>query len=184
MTLDTFDLELRRAVTVKMRADVPTNSCTNKLKTKDDRRGSPPHPQDMAAANRTLSCEKNETASALMNSLSHHDSVRIYLSFHATFLSKPSRNSERSASVATPGFPYPAQAFDHAVEQRSVAIHPSQCSSEINRRNEFPAWVRSGSDLLQNAFHKNSSVCSWSGGSPNVLFPFQHGCHFHQLESS
>ena len=45
-----------------------------------------------------------------------HISVRIYLHLLATLLFKPSRNSERPASVAIPGFPYPAQASDHAVE--------------------------------------------------------------------
>ena len=43
-----------------MRADVPTNSCTNQLETNDDLGGSPPHPHDMAAANRTLSCDKKQ----------------------------------------------------------------------------------------------------------------------------
>ena len=51
-----------------------------------------------------------------MNSVRHHGSVQIYLLLLATLLSKPSRNSERSASVATPGFrvqqpQYPAQAL-------------------------------------------------------------------------
>ena len=74
--------------------------------------------------------KKNKTSSVLMHSLRLHISVRIYLLLLATLLSKPSRNSERSASVAIPVFPYPAQTFDHAVELRSVAIHPSQCSLE------------------------------------------------------
>ena len=65
-----------------------------------------------------------------MNSLRLHISVRLYLHLLATLLSKPSRKSERSASVAIPGFQYPAQAFAYAVEERSVAIHPSQYSLE------------------------------------------------------
>ena len=71
--------------------------------------------------------------------------VRIYLPLLATLLSEPSRNSERSASVAIPVFPYPAQAFDHAVEQRSVAIHPSQCSLESIAEKSFcwsAIWLR------------------------------------------
>ena len=55
--------------------------------------------------------------------------------------------------------------------------HQKQSSKRV------PAGVHSGSGLLQNAFHKTSSVCSWSG-NPNVLFPCQQSCHFHQLESS
>ena len=38
-----------------------------------------------------------------MDSFRHHDSFRIYLHLLVTLLSKPSRNSERSASVAMPG---------------------------------------------------------------------------------
>ena len=60
--------------------------------------------------------KKKKTSSVLMNSLTFHTSVRIYLPLLATLLSKPSRNSERSASVAIQGFPYPGPAFDHAVE--------------------------------------------------------------------
>ena len=56
-----------------MRADVSTNSCTNLLKTNDDLGGSPPHPHDMAAANRTLSCDRNKTSSILMNALKASD---------------------------------------------------------------------------------------------------------------
>ena len=65
-----------------------------------------PHLHDMAAANRTLSCEKkNKTSSVVTNSLNLlHISVRIYLQLFATLLSKPSRNSERSESAAKPGF--------------------------------------------------------------------------------
>ena len=59
---------------------------------------------------------KNKTSSVLVDPLKLHISVRIYLHLLASMLSRPSRDSERSASVAIPGFPYPAQAFDHAVE--------------------------------------------------------------------
>ena len=82
MTLETLFISmLKKAVTVKMRADVPMNLCTNYLKTNDDLGGTPPHPHDMAAANRTLSCDKKQTSSVLMNSLKLHISVPIYLSF-------------------------------------------------------------------------------------------------------
>ena len=179
---------LKKAVTVKMRADVPTNLCTNQLKARSELGGRPPHPHDMAAANRTLSLDKNnKTSSALMNSFRHHDSVQIYLPLLATLLSKPSRNSERSASVAIPGFriqqpQYPAQALLMPWSSgvwRSTSLNAHQSQSLTSA----PIGVQSGFDLLQNAFQKTSSVCSWSG-SPNVSFPSQHSCRFHQLESS
>ena len=67
MTMDTFLIsKLNKAVTVKMRADVSTNSCTKQVKTNDDLGGSTPHPQDMAAANRTRSCDENKTSSVLI----------------------------------------------------------------------------------------------------------------------
>ena len=75
---------------MKMRADVPLHLCTNKLKARNDLGVSPPHPHDMA---------NNKTSSGVMDS-----SVRIYIPLLATLLSELSRNSERSASVATPGF--------------------------------------------------------------------------------
>ena len=52
MTLETLSISiLKKAVTVKMRADVPTNQ----LKARNDLAGSPPRPHDMAAANRSSS---------------------------------------------------------------------------------------------------------------------------------
>ena len=105
----------------------------------------------------------NKTSSALMNSFRHHDSVRIYLHFFATLLSKPSANSERSASVAMPGVRVPAQALLMPWSGgvwRSTLLNAPQSQSLTS----VPTGVQSGSDLLQNAFHKNSSVCSWSLG--------------------
>ena len=61
MTLETLFLSRywkKKAVTVKMRANVPMNLCTNALKARNDLGSSPPHPHDMAAANRSLSWEQ------------------------------------------------------------------------------------------------------------------------------
>ena len=52
----------------------------------------------------------------------------------------------------------------------------TRLSADQNRSsNSLPAGVQSGSGPLQNAFHKTSGVCTWSG-NPNVLFPGQHKC--------
>ena len=61
---------------------------------------------------------------------------------------------------------------------RSTRLNAHQSQSLTS----VPTGVQSGSDLLQNTFHKTSSVCSWSDDSPNVSFPSQRSCHFHQLE--
>ena len=126
--------------------------------------------------------KKKQNSSGLMDSLRRHVSFRMYIPLLATLLSKLSRNSERLASVAKTNFPYPAQAFAHAVEWRSVAIHPLN-AHQSQFLSSAPIGVQSDSGLLQNAFHKTSSVCSWFG-NPNVLFPSWYSCHFHQLESS
>ena len=49
--------------------------------------------------------------------------------------------------------------------------HQSQSLTSV------PTGVQSGSDLLQNAFHRTSSICSWSD-SPSVSFPSQHRLSF------
>ena len=86
------------------------------MKARNDLGGSPPHPHDMAAANTSSSCEKTKLH---QDSRTHSDimfrSVFTYPSLRGC-CHKPSRNSERSASVATPGFHhkqprYPAQAL-------------------------------------------------------------------------
>ena len=60
--------------------------------------------------------KNNKTSSGLMDSFRHRVSVLIYIHLLAMLLSKLSRNSEHSASVAIPGFhiqkpQYPAQAL-------------------------------------------------------------------------
>ena len=102
------------------------------------RSDSPQHPLDMAAASRTLpSVNSTNTVELTQASLS----VRIYLLLLATSLSKAGCNSERSAGVTMPNFQSPAQAFAHAVEQRSVAIHSSRHSWE-SMSKRTPSWGR------------------------------------------
>ena len=95
-----------------------------------------------------------------MNSLRLHISVRIHLLLLATLLSKPTRNSRRVS-------PYQVSRV-----QLNTLITPwssgvwrsTRLNAQKNRSSKrVPAGVQSGSGLLQNAFHKISSVCSWSG---------------------
>ena len=138
---------LKKAVTVKMRADVPLNLCTNKLKARNDLGGSPPHPHDMA---------NNKTSSGVMDSSRHHSSVRIYIPLLATLLSKLSRVSPCQVSISS---------------NHNIQLKPCSCRGvaelwQFTRLNahqsesltSVPTGVQSGSDLLQNAFHKTSSV--------------------------
>ena len=61
-----------------------------------------------------------------------------------------------------------------------MAIHSSHCSSE-SMSKRTPVGAQSCSGLLPNAYRKTSSACSLPGNP--ILFPGQHICHFHQLES-
>ena len=159
-----------------MRADVTTNLCTNWLIARKNLGGSPPHPHDMAAANRTLSWEKKTT---LHQYSWTHSGIMIRSGFAQVATLSVRRVSPYQVSVSS---------------KHNIQLKPCSCrgvaewgdpriSMLIRVPSSAPTGVQSASDLLQNAFHKTSSVCSWSD-SPNVSFPSQHNCHFYQLESS
>ena len=140
-TLDTFDLETQEAVTLNMRADVSTNFCTNL----------PPHPHDIAETNRTLSYYKTKL---LQCSWTNSD-----------FAS--SRNSEPSASVAIPVFPYPPQAFDHVVEWRNN-FNPSSeqdwCRSNtscFDVSSILCAYIVQDAMLPSRSCQDSCVLCSW-----------------------
>ena len=138
-----------------------TRLCAKQLKTDDDQGRQPVAP----------SCHGSQPHIANTNELTQVSlSFQIYLLLLARLLSKPSPNSERSASVAIPGFQY----------QLKPLITPWSGNQSSKRT---PVGELSCSGLLQNAHRKTSSACSLSG-NPNVLFPNLHSCHFHQLESS
>ena len=107
-----------------------------------------------------------------MNPLKLHISVRIYLHLLATLLSKPSRNSDHSASVAIPGFQISRiQLKPLITRKRSGVWRSTRLNAHQNQSSKrILAGVQSSSGLLQNVFHKTSSVFSWSG-NPNVIVP-------------
>ena len=137
------------------------------------RGGSPPHPHDKSAANRTLPSDKTPTNT---NELTQPPlSVQIYLLLHATSLSKSSCISERSLNVT---FPKPLLMPWSSEVWRSTRLIAHWNS--MSKRT--PVGAQSCSGILESACYKTSSDCSLSG-NPDVLFPSQHSCHFHQLAS-
>ena len=136
----------------------------------------------MAAANRTLSCDKKK-----QNFIGSHELHKLHISFGFTYPSRRCCSSKVATLSVRRVSPYQGSRI-----QLKPLITPWSSamwrSTRLNAHwNQFstrvPTGAQSGSDLLQNAFHKTSSVCSWSV-NPNDLFPSQHNCHFHQHESS
>ena len=114
--------------------------------------GSPPHPHDMAAANRTLSCGKTQ------NFISTHELTQAS-HFGPDFL--PSLRRRCPSQVATVSV---RQVSPYQVSQTKLkplmAIHPSQCSLKSIVEKEFqlgcnlaPAFCTTHSTKVQVSVH-------------------------------
>ena len=124
---------------------------------------SPPHPLDMAAANRTLPSDR--TLPTHMNSHKHH--------FRCGYTC-PSlqRGCPRQVAILSVRRLSPHQICSRRGEAECgdplVSLHPNWSAILLP-----PSAKR----MLQNF------KCLFLAGDPNVLFTSQHRCHFHQLAS-
>ena len=121
---------------------------------------SPPPPNDMTAASRTLSCDKKQNFISTNELTQASLSVRIYLHLLATSLSMASCNSERSASVTIPNFPLRMPWSSGVWRSTRLIVHWNRCRKDIQLE------LHLATAFCKNAHGKTSSACSLSG-NPN-----------------